>query len=181
MTETINPKKVPLTSDDIPTKKELLATGKPLSKVSGKVHVIVLKPLFTIYDPRDPSKVSSVKYGIVDYNVMVNPTNNDYANSFLFRGRMYELMVEEYPLYDQNGLPMVFYDINGRKPISVKISDIEGQKRSLFANQVWGKGHTLQNLIASIESKGKGSVLLYIVMLVAGLFGGIILDHFLHI
>lgn len=180
MTELIeDPRKRPLTPDDKPTKKELLQTGKPLILSTGKVHAVILKPLFTVYEPNGTTP-KEIKYGYVA-DVEVDPNNIKTPNSFLFKGRMYELMIEEYPLYDKRGLPMIFYDINGRKPISVKISDIENQKSSRFANQTWGKGHTLQNLIASIESRNSGNVIVYVILFIAGIFAGIIADHFLHI
>ena len=158
--------------------KELKNLPKPLGIKSGRIHVFILRALFITIDPL--TKLTKIKWGWVS-DMQIDPTNEKHPNSFFFRGNMYELMIDEFPLYDKQGLPIVFYDIEGRKPIKVSIDQIENQKRSSFAGKTWGKGHTLQNLIASIETKGGGNIFMYIVMLIVGILGGILLDHFLHI
>ena len=159
------------------TDKELNAVSRPTVKASGKVHIILLRPLFTV---KATDGTPHTKYGIVS-ELQVDPTNTKTPNTFYFKGGMYELMIEEYALFDKMGLGIVYYDILGRKPIKVSIDDIENQKSSKFAENMWGRGHTLSNLIASIEDKKKGSALIYITMIIIGLFGGIIIDHFAHI
>lgn len=160
--------------------KELNSISRSTVKAAGsKVHIIIVRPLYEETDKDDPTK-KHTKYGIVA-ELQADPNNIKFPNSFSFRGRMFELMIEEYAYFDKNGLGVVFYDIEGRRPISIKIEDIANQKSSKFAEDMWGRGNTLRNLIASIEDKKKGSALIYIVMIIVGLMGGIIIDHFAHI
>lgn len=161
------------------TDKELNQTRQPVVKAVSKVHITIVRPLYEERDEEDPTK-KHTKYGIVA-ELQVDPNNQKMANSFSFRGRMFELMIDEYAYFDKNGLGVVFYDIDGRRPVKITIDNIENQKSSRFAEKTWGKGNTLTNLIASIEDKKKGSALIYITMIIVGLMGGIIIDHFAHI
>lgn len=100
--------------------------------------------------------------------------------TFRFHTREYNCAIEEGAFIDTDGTPVVLFDAEGNKPLKVMIEDIETQKSSKFAGDVYGL-KTLQQMFAAMYQGNKVPILLIVLMLGLGTLIGIVIDHFLHI
>lgn len=170
--------------EEIDNNKQIMMTG-PNRLRTDKVRIWIMKPV-SIYSEKviDPeTKVETTrlryKWGIIS-DFKFDITKKGFAGTFRFKGREYRCAIKEPAFYDIKGYPVVQWDIEGNRPISVKIDDIEQQKESAFAERVYGT-KTLDRLFGALRGDQKTNWFMIIIMLVMGILAGIFIDHFAHI
>ena len=141
-------------------------------KVSDKILLVFVRPVYS-------TKEGHTKYGVVGEKEL--KTNNPkFEGRVRFKGREYRVAVQEPSYFNKKGLGIILYDVEGNRPLDVKIDDIPSQTESLFAEKVYGLG-TLKNMFAGLQTGNKLPILMVVVFLVLGILGGIVIDHFAHI
>jgi hypothetical protein len=159
--------------------ENLAKNNKPIVLPNPKTHmnkvlIVLCRPVLTMAD-------GHIKYGQVPGGTFVWDLNRkDYRGFVRWKNNLYRCVVSEPALFSINGMGIVYYDVEGAKPLDVRIDDVPNQVESRMAEKIFGID-TMSKAFGAMNPNKSSSIGVYIIMLIMGLLGGILADHFLHV
>lgn len=173
-------KLVPATDEEIKQANETLAAKNPPLNLPpavthmNKILIVLCRPVLKMPD-------GHVKYGQVPGGTFTWDLNRkDYRGFVRWKSKyLYRCVIEEPAMFSTQGLGIVYYDVEGCKPLNVMIEDVPNQVESRKAESVFGID-TMQKAFGAMNPNKSSNIAIYVILSIMMFLMGLIADHFLH-